>query len=376
MEILSESKLDLAELSLFPSVLTPLPFTVWVIYSAEMAPTDKQFSALKEQVASLRDSVQAMQPGSSPVPWVTRRPTLAWLIGSLIAVLALVLTFYTVIGPHLENDFSLRVGKQISDSLSLPNQKISTIEGNIATINGRLEALGPLISGLVLERFRRGAGLSNEEFQKQLPETRHLISLARQERIEVDPALVQKIGQKLLSVRPRTQEFWSASAELVSYRSANLASQTTKKLASAQLPNCSDSSPAVSGSVVISSPTSPPKVNPGVYKDCRVALDSPENEGGIAAIQMQQPSLIFRNCLVVYKGGRVNPIIGWHIYERSVPADKSQPPSERIISISYTLVFEDCLLDFAIEGIPPADGQKVTRTVLAQTGNRITLPKS
>lgn len=376
MEILSERELDLAKLSLFPSLLTPLPFTVWVIYSAEMAPTDKQFSALKEQVASLRDSVQAIQPGGSPVPWVNRHPTIAWLISGLIAALALVLTFYTVIEPHLENDFSLRVGKQISDSLSPANQKISTIEGNVATINGRLEALGPLISGLILEKFRRNAGLSKEEFQKQLPETRRLISLARQERIEIDPTLIRRIGQKLLSVRPRAQEFWAASADFVSYRSANGASEKTKQLASRDLAECTDSEP--SPMKILSVPDEHHfTTSVGYYENCRFTLDSPGVDERINSIlQNRIPFLTFRNCLIVYRGGPVRLIISWNnrpsVIYPSVPGKDLKPIPAPISG--NAIEFEDCLFDFTIKDVPPPDGQRIAETLLAQNATTLTLP--
>ncbi|HKW64542.1 MAG TPA: hypothetical protein VJN89_18465 [Candidatus Acidoferrum sp.] len=274
------------------------------------------------------------------------------LLGICITVFLSVIAIAVTFGISATNRAS-----QEAEFRGKTDTRLTNIETDVREIKNQLTT-----QGLVSQ-----ANLPLADFKATLPELGASVASARKQNLRIPQKVVDDLARKMTAIDINVPHFWPVAAELISYRS-----QTLVTPIAGTLPNCTDVSPVVSGSIVISSPTGPPKVNPGIYENCRVTLDSQENSKGIAVIQMHQPSLIFKHCLVVYKGGPVDWIIGWQISD--VPADKSQPPSER--KIAYTLVFEDCLFDFVIEGIPPAAGQKVIEAVLAQTGNRITLAKS
>ena len=89
------------------------------------------------------------------------------------------------------------------------------------------------------------------------------------------------------------------------------------------------------------------------------------------SVNDRNPSLTFKHCLVVYRGGAINLILSW----KNRPVKGGVPGkqiTEGAASVPNTLGFEDCLFDFSFQGVPPPNGQQIAEDLLAQNGNTIT----
>jgi hypothetical protein len=168
-----------------------------------VAPTDKEFSNLKKTVETLATSIAALQSRGWWM-WIRRHPIHSVISG--IILLGAIWPVLSFISSHIREDFGYAVGARIDAKLKEPIAEINVARGDISEIKGKLDGL---IKGIVFDRFDKSANLSQKEFNRKLPEIQSLISLAKQQGVSVDPALVHRVGQKLLSVQPRAADFWS-----------------------------------------------------------------------------------------------------------------------------------------------------------------------
>jgi hypothetical protein len=299
--------------------------------------------------------------------WIRRHPVHSAI--SAVVILGAAWPIISSISSHIREDSDYALNEKIDAKLKQPIADIGIARSDISQIKGTLDGL---IKGIVFDRFAKSARLPQEEFNRKLPDIQNLISLAKQEGVSVDPALVHQVGQKLLNVRPRLPDFWSTSAQLVSYKSSNGASQKIQELASVSLPDCTDSEPKSAAITEVPDPHTF-KFKGATYENCRVTLDSKKDDERInSLLNTRFPVLTFKNCLIVYRGGTIELILAWNQHPVTLKVE-GHPPMPTVIS-GNTLAFEDCLLDFTVRGIPPPIGQEVTETLLAQNASTLKLP--
>lgn len=149
------------------------------------------------------------------------------------------------------------------------------------------------------------AALPASEFKATLPELGPAIATTRKQKLKVSPKIIRDLQRQLTATdADATPSFWSAASEFISYRSFNSASWNPPP----SLPTCTDSSPAPS-TVSILSPTKM-TINPGVYENCTFTIDSPKDDARLnEIIQHRLAVIIFRHCVIVYRGGSINLVI-------------------------------------------------------------------
>lgn len=218
------------------------------------------------------------------------------------------------------------------------------------------------------------AALPQNAFKDSLPDLSLSIAKARHENVKVSPRTIEDLQGKL-SASADAPNFWPAASSFISYRSFSNALWT----APAKLPRCTDSEPAPS-TVSILSPTQA-TINPGVYENCRFTMDSPEEDARVnEIIQERMAVVIFRHCVIVYRGGAINLVFAFDKYNVpwSVEPKNGIPGGAGTVNISVrdAVRFQDCLFDFVLHSEPPKVGQELTKRLLVNPSNEITLPLS
>jgi|CZKH01.1.fsa_nt_gi hypothetical protein len=206
---------------------------------------------------------------------------------------------------------------------------------------------------------------------------RHLVAVAQNQQITVDPKIVGRLADNLNSVKSDVPEFWPAVGELISYRSFNF-NQSILGLLAKPLPDCLDLDP---GPMIITAVQSPTQmtVSKPVYRDCRLTLDSPEDDERLnKLIKEKYPLIVFNHCLIVYRGGQINLFLKWtgqHMRMGIFPKPNSEATT--VVDTTYNgdaLTFDQCLFDFRLQGTPSESGQKVAQGLLAQNKAIIAIP--
>jgi hypothetical protein len=240
------------------------------------------------------------------------------------------------------------------------------------------DRLGIIEKKLTTSELQSQASLPQSAFEKALPEIRSTVAAARKDRISVPAAVIEGLRSKLLASNSETPDFWPTVSEFVSYRSAlsyHAAAASAPPIAvySAKLlPNCTDSEPTPMVITAVPTPESF-TMSTGIYENCRVTLDSPEDNARInAVLTTSTPLLTFKHCLVVYRGGAVNLITMWNNRKSALHVE-GHPPMPLTLT-GNAIEFVDCLFDFSTQGVPPASGQQLTEMLLAQNDSTLKLP--
>jgi polyhydroxyalkanoate synthesis regulator phasin len=262
------------------------------------------------------------------------------IVGLIIAALQL---WYPVYSEHVKEDFKFRVDSRIDTRLTDLRKDLGDVKGSVAEMKATLDTLKPFIQDLVQRQMNRAAQMPASELQENLPKIKSVVEVARQQKVPLEPKTVQMIEEKLRKLPSRTEQFWQVSADLISYRSLVYGIDYTSKW-TAPMPKCADLEPHPSTLAEAIGPGEQTvKVNPAYYENCRVQLDSAEENEKISSHSKRYVGLTFRHCLVIYRGGPINIRLGLG-----------------------ALTFENCLLDLSVYGTPPESGQKITEFLLAK----------
>ncbi|MGB8782378.1 MAG: hypothetical protein WCD02_04625, partial [Terriglobales bacterium] len=217
------------------------------------------------------------------------------------------------------------------------------------------------------------AALLLPEFKETLPELGSAIASAKQQNVKVSPKVIGDLQDKL-TASVNAPDFWPVAAEFISYRSFN----NTSWSAPPNLPTCTDSEPSES-TVSILSPTQA-TINPGVYENCRFTVDSPQEDARLnEIIQKRMAVVIFRHCVIVYRGGPINLVLAFNKYNVpwSAEPEKGRAMGGTVnISVRDAVQFRDCLFDFVLHNEPPKAGQELTQLLLVNSSNEIRVPLS
>jgi len=330
----------------------------------------KQVAAIAERVSTLEKvdqarpaDAQSKQPSQSD-SWLK---THKWTLGRW-SLLVAVLAFAYV---PLQDYFELKVDRRIDGKLSPINTKLDEINSKVTSVAASLETLKPLITDLIQQQMKKTAALSQGDFRNSLPTVAHLLAAAHQERVTVEPRIIGAIQQKLVATPPDSNQFWLVSANFLNYRSFNDVPLLHLN-ADGSIPDCADSAPEAMRITQVPTPNTF-KFNTGTYRNCRFTLDSAkDNQRVNYFLQNGFPLITFENCLIVYRGGEIRLIVAWNKAKKAFVIEGHAPiPVEMT---GATLEFENCLLDFRFSTVPPPQGQRTTKILLAQNTSPLKLP--
>jgi len=239
------------------------------------------------------------------------------------------------------------------------------------TVAGMQNSMGVVQGALAKQTLTTDAALPTSEFKVVLPELASAIAVTRRQKVKVLPQIISDLQQHLTATDTDAPSFWPAVSEFISYKSLN----STSWSAPNNLPTCTDSEPA-SSTVSILSPTQA-TINPGVYENCRFILDSPREDARLnEIIQKRLAVVIFKHCVIVYRGGPINLVLALDKYNLPWSTEQNGQHLEGRVNISVrnAVQFQECLFDFVLHGEPQKSGRELTKFLLASSGNEITVP--
>jgi hypothetical protein len=221
-------------------------------------------------------------------------------------------------------------------------------------VNNIQKSVNEVQGSLARQNLKTYAGLAPSEFKATLPDLSSSIAVARRQNVRVPSKVVDDLSKQLTATETSASGFWPTAGEFISYRSA-LTHEDLVNLKNS-MPKCVDTQPhpATTARAIQASPdpqTVP--LNPAHYDNCRIQLDSPEEDARLSYWAQSVPpqtALVFNHCLVTYNGGIVR------------------------LQIHSPLLFENSLWEFSIFGTPPPSGQKVTETLLTSNPNSVQFP--
>ncbi len=216
--------------------------------------------------------------------------------------------------------------------------------------------------------------LPPDDFKGTLPDLSSAITAARQKNIKVSTQVIGDLQGKL-DASVDAPGYWPAVAEFISYRSVN----NTAWVAPGNLPRCTDSPPSHATVKEILHQGNPTVISlsPGVYKNCRFDLDSPQEDEILNSFLLgSTPIISFKHCVIGYRGGAINILIALDEHDAPIGFPGTDMKGTGHAIINNTLEFDDCLFDIAFQNAPPRQGQKLTQFLLANQGPVIKLPLS
>jgi hypothetical protein len=238
---------------------------------------------------------------------------------------------------------------------------LKSIKSDIADIRGNLGKQSVI----------NHAALPLSEFKATLPDLRSAIATVKEQDVKVAPNVISDLQQKLLTAKD-APDFWPTAAQFINYRS-QLAISDFQDLQRPTLPDCTDHDPSPTKVETISKDRHQFTVRSGYYDNCRLTLDSPQDDAKINSIlESTAFMLTFRHCVVVYRGGEINLIVAFN--NRPLTLFPIGHPESAFTTAPFTgrtLFFENCLFEIELDGQPPLPGQQFTQNLLATNGTKI-----
>jgi len=296
------------------------------------------------------------------------------------SVLAIILCGVSVLGAYWLNhrtewwnhdvDERARAVLNEKDGVS---ETLHRVEQTVNRTEAKLETLEPFIHDVIQHQFDSAAKLSPSALKDRLPTIERLTAVAQNQGVKVGRTALSALGRNLRTVDPKAAGFWPTAAGFINYRSFVLLPVDSKKMSN--LPNCTDSDPAPMNVAAVLAPDKI-TVNRALYQNCQITLDSERDDQRINSfLRMAQTAFItFGHCLVTYRGGKINLDLEWKSFT-NVPYALDGKLGEGKVSFSgNSIEFADCLFDFSIPTAPSEQGQALTKSLLAQNTNTLTLP--
>jgi hypothetical protein len=252
------------------------------------------------------------------------------------------------------------------------NDRMSAINEKLAGLTATMEFLKPDVSRSLPKAMKQSLQQKGD-LELGLKTLAALATKAQEKRITTDREAIKEVSRDLLSVKERNADFWKAYTSLLNYRSFNVSPSQTAALSIANLPNCTDSDPVPIKITAVSPTGQLTGVSNAYYENCRLTLDSAEDGRRINSMVLKQfPTIEFRHCLIVYKGGGFTLITYWDHFE--APAKGGSGTGAVIGYTGPTMQFIECSFDFSVSNPMPKAGQEITQNLLAQTGLSLSLP--
>lgn len=255
---------------------------------------------------------------------------------------------------------------------------LAWISIQIYQINGHVSNLEGLEGKVTKIELGDQASVSQDIFEKSLPDLRATIATAHKQNVKVSQGTVDILQDKLLHTGSNAPDYWPTAAEFINYRSTVVLPEQAAKLLAGKIPDCTDSLPAPGSVASVESPTQA-TLNPAIYTNCRFKIDAADQDRYVNAIlQGSQPFLKFTNCLIEYSGGPINLIVDWNkvpitlVLVGKTPEEPSE--TKHVLVTGHAIQFEDCVFHLAIQNTPPPEGQRLATTLLAQNATNVALP--
>jgi hypothetical protein len=260
----------------------------------------------------------------------------------------------------------------VADTLSQKggvNDNLHTLQQQTSEMKGTLDALRPYIQDAIKHEWDHASALPTSQLQNHLPALAHLATAAREQQIRIDPLKLTDVSQKLLSMRRRPDDFWYASAALITLRSFDSAPEQLKTIDPTVLPNCTDDEPSP---MSVADQPAPNQIHLayGHYDNCRLEIDSPTEDSKLNSYLEHTPLLKFNRCVITYRGGDIQIKAVWR--ELAERVNHTHYDS----SEDHGVIFEDCIFIVPIHKTPPLTGQRVVESLLAQNGPTISFLSS
>lgn len=220
------------------------------------------------------------------------------------------------------------------------------------------------------------ASLPQTEFQQTLPDLKTSIKTAREHKTTIPPGTINNLQTKLINTSPSAPDYWPTLSAFISYRSfIAITPSEFSDLTRPGLPNCLDHLPAA-GRIISVTKNQLTATNP-YYDSCRVTLDSAHDDQVINSIILSvSTSIVFKHCLVVYRGGPVNLIIKLTNFPAAIHTPTMPAQGIPTVVNGNTLFFENCLFELDIMKLPPSPGPEITQALLAENnpGGSVNIP--
>jgi hypothetical protein len=269
-----------------------------------------------------------------PHPWISLAITLILTVVSIIGG-----GQYKYSLDHKNDALNTAVDERIETILKAPKgvlETLATINQTTTETSATIKALQPYIQMLVTHQFDAASKLPTHALADQLPSVKALLTVATDQKIEVQPQIAYDLSKNLLKVNADSESYWPVAAQLISYRSSLQMSASHIKIVT-DLPPCKsppDMDDSPDASVQFIGPDGKAQsdkmhVTRFSYHDCSVQLDGRKISGWDCT-----------HCLIRYSGG---------------------PLSMRDVH------FQDCLFifDFPQKQPPTPDGRRFGQTLLA-----------
>jgi hypothetical protein len=230
--------------------------------------------------------------------------------------------------------------------------------------------VGVLQSSLTQQTLTSYAALPPNDFKEILSGLSSSIAIARSKNIKVPSKVVDDLSAQLNIAGADASGFWPTAAELISYRSFNNVSW----YAANNLKRCVESPPSITKIREVISPTKM-IVNPAVYENCELMLDSPEENRILNSYLVgRSPQITFKHCIIVYSGGPISIILAFKDFKAHYRVDGPSPAEGEVsITNDHTLEFHDCLFDFSFRDTPSAQGKELAQILLTTPASDVKL---
>jgi hypothetical protein len=273
---------------------------------------------------------------------------------------------------HKDDGLNHLIDGRIEAALKAPSGVLATLSEVQRTTNETdttLKTLQPFIQDVIRHQFEIASKLPAQELGERLPAVKNLLAVARDQDVQIEPKITENLREKLLKIDAKAPDYWPASAQFISYRSQNTVPDT-QSLLQPNLPNCTDHDPE--GPRIESTNGNQITFSSAYYDNCRLTLDSAKDDAKINSLLLNlTPKIVFRHCLIVYKGGEIGLIIAFNnrpvkIYLPEHPEVDAVPSTTPVTG--NTLYFNNCLFKLDLNHQPPSGGQKFTQNLLATNG--------
>jgi len=318
----------------------------------------------KDQEKWVRDQAEAASKAplaTSRQKWYDRHAGLVVLLGSIAAVVGIGIPVALWLIPHIENDMRNDLGADVDRKLK--DKGLDHVSIDIAEVRTRLDEMEPLIRDLIRGRMNSDATLSRQDFSRKLPELRTTLKAAREGNMRSPAEILGNLQKRFMEADQEAPDFWPAVSEFIHYRSLNSASWPSLT----KLKRCTDS-PPIPTALSVRSPTQM-DINPAVYENCEVILDSPEDDERLNKFIPTAFVIRFRNCLIVYNGGPINLMLTINLYNAPYEVPSAKPAAKGTVNVNvdHTLEFQNCVFALKLNAAPPPLGKQLTRLLLANT---------
>jgi hypothetical protein len=241
---------------------------------------------------------------------------------------------------HSDDDAKVQVGNLVNEKLAPIDSRLRSIEGDVALMRGKLDALMPLMNDLIQHQLASAVALPRQDFVKQLTRVSLALSAAKAQSVIIPAPIVQGLQERVEATSPEQPGYWSAATTLVSYKSPP---------AHPNLPNCVFTPPGFSPFLLSTQGNT--RTLSIAFSNCTLVLDAPEifefSRAGDALAKLRStpanksvvPFYQLQNVHIVYRGG---PTI---------------PPG--------LIICLECTYDIRSSGKPPSQVRALTEKLLA-----------